>query len=382
MVFCIVTHVEHIEHDGSYYAYAPYVNEMNIWGANVNEIVLLAPQTKNTISPIHTFYRNPRISFNEIKEFNLVSVRGILKTFFAIPFNCWVIFWAMRSADHIHLRCPGNIGLLGCFIQVLFPNKKKTAKYAGNWDPKSKQPWTYRLQKWILSNAFLTRNMQVLVYGEWENQSKNIKPFFTATYFESDKRVFKVKSLAQTIHFIFVGTLVKGKNPLYVIQLIEELFKKGYSVHLDVYGEGVERAFLERYILDFNLEKVVELKGNQTKDFVKEGYQNSHFVILPSKSEGWPKAIAEGMFWGCVPIATPVSCVPFMLDFGNRGLLLKMPRELGSNWRSNLDEDMQQLEALINNELEFVAKSQKAFNWSAKYTLDVFEEEIKKMINK
>jgi hypothetical protein len=33
-----------------------------------------------------------------------------------------------------------------------FPNKPKTAKYAGNWDPKSKT-WTYMQQK-ILSNTF------------------------------------------------------------------------------------------------------------------------------------------------------------------------------------------------------------------------------------
>ena len=45
-------------------------------------------------------------------------------------------------------------------------------------------------------------------------------------------------------------------------------------------------------------------------------------MILPSKSEGWPKAIAEGMFFGCIPIATPVSCVPWMLADGSRGILV------------------------------------------------------------
>ena len=64
-------------------------------------------------------------------------------------------------------------------------------------------------------------------------------------------------------------------------------------------------------------------------------------MILPSQSEGWPKAIAEGMFWGCVPIATPVSCVPFMLDYGERGVLLQM----------NLEQDVQQLKRLLNNEI-------------------------------
>ena len=354
------------------FLYSPYEKEMEIWAKYSDEIQFCCPvwlEDRNLLVSEIIFPIFPVIS---LSEFNITSIKQAFFSVTKIIKNTIVIFQAMRQADHIHLRCPGNIGLLGCFIQVLFPNKKKTAKYAGNWDPKAKQPWSYRLQKWILSNTFLTRNMQVLVYGEWENQSKNIKPFFTATYLESDKKMIQEKSLTPTIRFVFVGALVKGKNPLYAIQLAEELFKRGYSVHLDLYGEGVERAFLERYILDSNLEKVVELKGNQTKDFVKEGYQNSHFVILPSKSEGWPKALAEGMFWGCVPIATPVSCVPFMLDFGNRGLLLQM----------NLYQDIQQLEALINNELEFVSKSKKASAWSTKYTLDVFEEEMKKMINK
>ncbi len=362
------------------FAYGPYVKELVVWEKYATEISFCCPvwKTQNGLLADEITFEIKK--HFKLIDFNLNNLVSIIKTFFYAFFNVLIIFRAMHQADHIHLRCPGNIGLLGCVVQILFPNKPKTAKYAGNWNPKAKQPWSYRLQKWLLSNTFLTRNMQVLVYGEWENQSKNIKPFFTATYLESEKGVFKEKSLAQTIRFIFVGTLVKGKNPLYAIQLIEELFKKGYSVHLDLYGEGVERDLLERYIVKFNLEKIVELKGNQTKDFVKEVYQNSHFVILPSKSEGWPKAIAEGMFWGCVPIATPVSCVPFMLDFGNRGLLLQMTRELGSNWRSNLDQDMQQLEALINNELEFVVKSKKAFDWSTKYTLDVFETEIQKML--
>ena len=86
------------------------------------------------------------------------------------------------------------------FLKV--PNKPKTAKYAGNWDPKAKQPWSYRLQRWIKSNTFLTRNMQVLVYGEWEGSSKNIKSFFTATYWEIEKEPLQSLSFTNTIRFV------------------------------------------------------------------------------------------------------------------------------------------------------------------------------------
>jgi glycosyltransferase involved in cell wall biosynthesis len=157
---------------------------------------------------------------------------------------------------------------------------------------------------------------------------------------------------------------------LYAIQLLEALHKKGHDVLLTLYGEGTERKKLEDYIIQNSLENKVFLQGNQPKDQIQKAYTESHFVILPSQSEGWPKAIAEGMFWGCVPLATSVSCIPFMLDYGNRGLLLTL----------NLEKDLLQLETLIKNKTRFEEISTKASDWSRQFTMDVFEEEIKKLL--
>jgi glycosyltransferase involved in cell wall biosynthesis len=380
MKFAIITHVPHIQFQNQYFAYAPYVREMNVWSKYVDEFIIVAPLIQASNTAIDIPYNQGNIKFFKIESINLLGFKSIFNAFLRIPKISWQIFKAMSQADHIHLRCPGNIGLLGCLIQSLFPNKPKTAKYAGNWDPKAKQPWSYRLQKWILSNTFLTRNMQVLVYGEWEGSTKNIKPFFTATYFESDKMPIKTLDVNGTISFVFVGTLASGKNPLYAIQLVEALYEKGHDVKLDLYGEGIERKALADYIESKGLKKIVTLKGNQNQETVKKAYQNSHFVLLPSKSEGWPKALAEGMFWGCVPVATSVSCVPYMLDYGTRGLLLQMTRELCSNWRSNLEQDARDLEAVVNNKMDYNTKRGKASDWSRKYTLDFFDDEIKKML--
>ncbi|WP_395050111.1 glycosyltransferase family 4 protein [Flavobacterium sp.] len=370
MTFAIITHVPHILEQNQYFAYSPYVREMNIWAKQVDKLIIVAPESKSRKTAIDLNYDHDKIEFKAIESFDVLSLKAVLKTIFKIPKISWQIYSAMQKSDHIHLRCPGNIGLLGSLIQILFPNKTKTAKYAGNWDPNSKQPWTYNFQKWILSNTFLTRNMKVLVYGEWEGSSKNIKPFFTATYKETDKSTFFSNDLKGQICLIFVGALVSGKNPLYAIQLVETLYKKGFNVALVLYGDGVERNKLVEYINHNNLGNIISLKGNQTQDTVKKAYEASHFVLLPSDSEGWPKAIAEGMFWGCVPISTKVSCVPFMLDYGNRGVLLNM----------DLEKDILQIEDLLRNEADFKSKSQKASEWSRQYTLDVFEEEIKKSL--
>ena len=72
------------------------------------------------------------------------------------------------------------------------------------------------------------------------------------------------------------------------------------NVTLDLYGEGVERDKLERYIEEHDLNEHVILHGNQSRDTVKEAYKKAHFLVFISKSEGWPKVVAESMFWKCV----------------------------------------------------------------------------------
>ncbi|WP_433833633.1 glycosyltransferase [Flavobacterium anhuiense] len=372
MKFVIITHVVHVKKNGKYFGYSPYIREMNIWEKYIDELIVVAPLTSRELTEIDDSYKNKNIDFKQIPAFNITSLLNVLSLTFKLPIIFWKIFWAMKKADHIHLRCPGNVGLIGCIVQMLFPNKIKTAKYAGNWDPKSKQPITYRMQKWILNNTFLTRNMKVLVYGDWKEISHNIQPFFTASYYEKEKSPLKILDLNETIKFIFVGTLSSGKNPLYAVKLIEDLIKKGYKVSLQLYGEGQERNALEEYIFTNKLANYVTLKGNQNRKIITNAYENSHFIVLPSKSEGWPKAIAEGMFWGCVPVATNISCVSDMLDYGNRGILLQ--REL--------EKDVQQLENILNHEQRFDSFRKKSSEWSRKYTLDLFESEIKRILEK
>ncbi|HSD06153.1 glycosyltransferase [Flavobacterium sp.] len=369
MKLLIVSNAPIIYKNEKAFAYSPYVKELIVW-EKYADIIFCCPIWKKDNGLLIAEIPFKIKEHFELFDTNLKSIKEIVTAFFLSFSNFFILLKAMNNADHIHLRCPGNIGLLGCIAQIFFPNKKKTAKYAGNWDPKAKQPWSYRLQKWILSNTFLTKNMQVLVYGQWEGSTKNIKPFFTATYSEADKIPAKPLCLKGKIRFVFVGTLVHGKNPLYAIQLVEGLIKKGYEVSLDLHGEGKERELLEAYITFNALEESIVLHGNQNQETVKTAYQNSHFVILPSKSEGWPKAIAEGMFWGCVPVATSVSCVPFMLDNGERGVLLEM----------NLERDIEQLVAVLESKIFFDSKREKAMDWSRNYTVDVFEAEIKQLL--
>ena len=370
MKFTIITHIEHFEKDGSFYSYAPYVREMNLWFKGIDEVRVVGTFSSRNPGSIDLPYKAKYLQLIKVPSFDITGIAQVGRALLVLPVIIKKIYQAMSDADHIHLRCPGNMGLLGALVQLFFPKKKKTAKYAGNWDPKAKQPWSYNLQKWILSNSFLTKNMQVLVYGDWPHQSKNIKPFFTATYTDADKKALPQRKYDLPLRFLFVGSLVPGKRPLYALELVNELISKGFPAELHFYGDGPLNEFLLDFITEHHLEKSAFLHGNQSASVLSEAYMKSHFLILPSKSEGWPKAIAEAMWWGVIPIATPISCVPWMLDHDDRGVLVD----------TKLESDITKLEGLLKDKTQLKKMAQKASAWSRKYTLDLFEAEINKLL--
>ena len=126
MTFCIITHVIHTNKEDQYFAYAPYVNEMNIWLKHTDEVIVVAPLHHFEINAIHASYKHPHINWISLKSFNVLRFSQLLLSVFVVLQNVYFIIKAIRKSDHIHLRCPGNIGLLGCIVQIFFPKKKKT----------------------------------------------------------------------------------------------------------------------------------------------------------------------------------------------------------------------------------------------------------------
>ena len=370
MRFAVITQIKHYQEEQLYFSYGPYVKEMNLWFHYVDKVLVVGTLGAGIPSAIDLPYSKKELTLVQVPTFSLVSVTAFLKTLLVLPKIVIRVFKAMLAADHIHLRCPGNMGLLGALVQVFFPHKTKTAKYAGNWKPSAKQPWSYRLQKWILSNTFLTKNMQVLVYGDWPKQSPNVKSFFTATYSEKDKTEIPRRKYDLPLRFLFVGSLSPGKQPIYALELVAELIERGFPSELHVYGEGPEREHLNKTAKELKVEHQLFLHGNQPSEAVMEAYKKSHFLMLPSKSEGWPKVVAEAMWWGVIPIATPVSCVPWMLNFGKRGVLLQM----------DLDSDVKKLQDHLLDKNKLKTMAAEAANWSRNYTLERFDSEIKKLL--
>lgn len=373
MIFLIVSHVIHKSVDGEIYGYAPYVKEMNLWIPNFSKVILIAPVLKGAKpNSLEISYSHPNFEVIDVEEINSTSTASAVKSLLALPSILFKLATAMKKTDHIHLRCPGNMGLLGCLVQIFFPGKTKTAKYAGNYDPNSKQPFTYKIQQKILNNPILTKNMKALIYGNWPGLSKNMLPFFTASYSKSEIVDLKrtLPENGNTLNLIFVGSLVTGKNPLIALESLKILVNNGIQAHLDVCGSGDQTQLMIDYIVENKLEQCVSMNGNVNASELKKYYQKAHFLIFLSDSEGWPKVVAEAMFFGCLPITTSVSCVPDMLGVGERGdLIQKDPQQV-----------LKTIEYYFRNPEIYVIKSNKARVWSNHYTLELFQSEILKLV--
>jgi glycosyltransferase involved in cell wall biosynthesis len=367
-------------------AYAPYVTEMDLWIQHATATTFLCPT--NYDKPLLTKpFKQQQTTIISVRRLEFNRFVSIFLSVCAIPVQIIILFNAMRSADHIHMRAPGNLTLLAGFVAMTLSRKCKTVKYAGNFSPTALQPLSYRLQKWLFSNRRLSKNTEVMVYGDWPNQSKNIIPFFTATYSEADKGNF-TKTIALPLQFMFVGTLSQNKNPQLLVELVLALNKRGVAAHAHFYGDGQMMEELKVMSSEFRVQSSEFQKteftfhGNQPAAVVKKGYENCHFLFLASQSEGWPKVVAEAMWHGCIPIATPVSCVPWMLGIPNTQKVHTELMHIGS--RGVLFENVQQtvdaIHYLVTNESMTESLSQKAQNWAQEYTLERFEAEIVKLL--
>lgn len=370
--FLIVSYAVHKQKDGMLFSYAPYVREMNLWLRHVDKVRVVAPLLKGDPDPLDMAYVHPQMKFVPIPGLDFTNGVSAIKSLLYIPVVFLILFKEMLITRHIHLRCPGNVGLIGLLVQMFFPLKHKTVKYANNWDPRSQQPFSYRIQKKILRNPCLSQKMKVLVYGEWHEKSKNIVPFYTASYTKADRQETTIRQLNANVplRLLFVGTLTPNKRPHTAIKVVSALNKSGIDAQLTLIGDGYQHQSLVDLSRDEGVVDRILFTGKMSPVDVVAHFKQSHFLIFMSWSEGWPKVIAEAMWWGCVPISTDVSCVKSMLGDGTRGLVIS----------PEADEVAREIIKLLNHPSRYAEMARSGMEWSRQYHLERFEQDVSQML--
>jgi colanic acid/amylovoran biosynthesis glycosyltransferase len=144
------------------------------------------------------------------------------------------------------------------------------------------------------------------------------------TYFTP---LHKVQNTNSILKLINVGRLDPVKGHKYLIEIVNEIIKKGISVQLDIIGEGLERMNLEAVIEKYNLSETVKLVGKKTQSEIKEMYLQSDLYVfaavpLPDgRRETQGLATLEAQACGLPVLAYDSGGVKYTIDAGKTGFI-------------------------------------------------------------
>jgi glycosyltransferase involved in cell wall biosynthesis len=276
----------------------------------------------------------------------------------------------MRGAEAIHVRCPGNLGLLGILLAPLF-SRHLVAKYAGQWTGYPGEPLTVRWQRALLRSRWWRG--PVTVYGRWPDQPAHIVPFFTSIL--TDEQLVRARASAQHKSFsskarvLYVGRLYEGKNVEVLIAALGELKRRRITLCCDVVGDGPLRQDLEAQVDALCLRDDVRFVGAVDFERVLEAYEQSDVLVLASDNEGWPKALAEAMAFGLVCIGSDRGLMPWMLGEG-RGIVVRP---------GDAQALAQALANIAGSETMCREMSERAALWAQNYSLEGLREALREL---
>lgn len=132
----------------------------------------------------------------------------------------------------------------------------------------------------------------------------------------------KAPQKSSTKKIISVGRLCYQKNYPLLLAIAKEVLQKNEGWQWDIYGEGPDRAEIERIIADYGLEQKVILKGQDPDLYDK--YGQYAFLVMTSRYEGFSMALLEATGNGLPLIAFDVYCGPGeIIRDGYNGYLIK-----------------------------------------------------------
>src|SRR5262249_39874901 len=136
----VISPIVHYRHDGRLHGYAPYAREIDVWADLVGALTIAAPCRDQRPPPDCLAFTRLNIRIRRVLETGGDRWEQKALQLLALPILTGQLVRAMRDADVIQVRCPGNLGLLGAVLAPLFSGRL-VAKFAGEWSGYPAEPW-------------------------------------------------------------------------------------------------------------------------------------------------------------------------------------------------------------------------------------------------
>lgn len=245
----------------------PYEDEVKLLGANVYHKYV---SPKESIIKMYKNLKDILKEHKEIKgiEMNCNFVSNPIPLILAHKYKLPVVIYHAHNAGNMNKESFKS-KFLSKFVRKLID------RYATNKVACSELAGQYMFR----SNDFEIINNAI----DTKKYSYNL---------EIRKEVRKELGLTDNQYVIgFIGRIQYQKNPDFIINIFEEVYKRDNNAVLVIAGDGDMREEIERLIVEKGLEDSVKMLG-QRKD-AERLYQGFDLFLLPSRFEGFPIVLIE-----------------------------------------------------------------------------------------
>ena len=243
----------------------------------------------NSVSNREEFISNLK-SFHLIKTFK----EGIKSLYILINKNNKIVKYIMGSDAKV-------------IISTRYEFSKLLNKYGNKYSIKISEQHVYdisdeyiaKLNK--LSNIDYIMPVSKYLYDQYKDKV-NIKMQFiplALNSYPNDGEISKVNNK----NLIAIGRLDKIKGFADLIKIMQIIVKQDNSVHLDIFGDGLEKENLIKLIKDYKLEDNIKLWGFKNQNFIKKYLQKSSLYLMTSFEESFGLVVIEAMSYGIPCIA-------------------------------------------------------------------------------
>lgn len=356
----IISHTQHYKNDdGVFLGWGSTVSEVNFLADYWEEVFHVAclHNSKPNLSSLP--YTKNNITFVPIPPYGGKKIIDKILIITKIPTIIIQVLRTIRGASEVQLRLPTSMGIFLLPIFSLFISRKFTfwVKYAGNWN-QIKPPLSYKLQRYWLKKNWAT--CKVTINGFWNNQPKHClsfqNPCLTLGEVANGYNIAKEKVFNNSFIVTFIGRLEPEKGVERIIEALKCIPIEKISM-VNFIGDGDKTNFYKKET-EF-LRNKVAFHGFLEKNAVHQILSKSHFLLLPSNSEGFPKVIAEAICYGTIPVVSNVGSISHYID-ETTGFLWDI------HSKTNFSDVV--TKAFYTDSLTLKEKSKKSQKWANKFT--------------
>lgn len=179
------------------------------------------------------------------------------------------------------------------------------------------------------------------------------RPGAAAEKVETGPDVSTAKS-GHTTSIMWCCRFLRLKHPELPILTAAHLRKEGYSLSLDMYGEGPFLDEARRMVSRLGLTDTIHFRGVMPNgQIMDEMRRHDIFLLTSDRNEGWGAVCNESMTAGCLLVASDgVGSAAYLIRHGENGMTFRSPATSSSIERpdaKSIDELCRHIEHLITH---------------------------------